>query len=1161
MLARCTRSWKALGILLVLPLALAIFTQPASLKRDNQGFVPLFNGKDLSGWSGDPDLWSVQNGEIVGNTEAKKIEKNSFLSTPRHYADFVLRIKVKLRNGNSGVQFRSERSPEHVVGGYQADIAEKNYFGMLYEERGRGILPYWKELTQEQREAIHGAAKQSDWNQYEITCQGTRVKMVLNGVETLDLDDPAGAREGFIALQLHVGDPMEVRFKDIEIKELPTDKNALLMPEFDKTRSERIGLDGERFRVPSGFSVEEVAPHDLTTSVINLTFDHLGRPVVGHEKEGVRILTDTDNDGKYDSQINFCEEVKRPMGLYFIAPGDMLVQAEGSEGPGLYRLTDTDADDKADTVTLLRKSDGGMGEHGPHAIVMGPDGYYYIIYGNHAHPIGDSSPSSPARDLAEDYLLPRYVDPRGHANSVMAPGGTIHRVSPDLETWEQVVAGFRNAYDFSIDLSGEMFTFDSDMEWDVGLPWFRPVRAIHCAPGGDYGWRTGSSKKPFYYLDTLPSLADVGRGSPVGTCIYQADIYPERYRGAFFMGDWSRGRIRVVLPEPAGASFTGDSLDFVVGEPLNVTDLDVGPDGLLYFTVGGRGTQGGLFRVNYSNPEPSTEPASPLLAVLDQPMPRSAWGKKALREAKAAMGNAWESELTKAARDRKNSPELRLRALEALQVLGPQPDESLLTKLAKDKSPEVRATAVYLLGTFPHDDVRKPLVKALGDKDALVARRAADALVRTGLNPDMRIRSSNSLVKRLLANLDRDDRHVRYASRLALTRVDRAAWSDAVLSDDITKRPHGAVEGLLALVMTHETVEEADAVFGQLASYAPAQMDDAVLIDYLRVIQMAYIRDAAKDDEGASRAAFAAEVGPHLLPRFPSANLDLNRELQIMVAHMQTPGAINALLAYATEDKPQKEQIHTIYCLRTITDGWTADQRTALVHWFDRGRDMAGAASMAGYINNLWESSLTILPEGERQVAEARKANALAQREAEALALVAAMDDGKKSAKSDLAQMSFQELSEYLEYDPMSYRADLNRGKRVFIKSRCASCHVFGSVGTGGGPDLSTVSSRFRRKDILESIMYPSKVVSDQYTGVDLVLDDFTNIIGMVAGENDAQLTVITIDGERIDVDKSKIMTREEAKGSVMPPGLMYTMDLGDLVALINYLEKGSDMK
>lgn len=180
-------------------------------------FQPLFDGKSLSGWQGDDAIWSVKDGLIVGTTEAKPIKKNTFLSTEKKYKNFVLKAKFKLRNGNSGIQIRSAQHPDHVVKGYQADIAEQRYMGILYEEGGRGILADVKP------EEVEKHIKPGEWNEYEITVDGPHIVQKINGFTTVDYTEKSdvGAKDGVIALQCHVGPPMLVHFKDIEIKELP----------------------------------------------------------------------------------------------------------------------------------------------------------------------------------------------------------------------------------------------------------------------------------------------------------------------------------------------------------------------------------------------------------------------------------------------------------------------------------------------------------------------------------------------------------------------------------------------------------------------------------------------------------------------------------------------------------------------------------------------------------------------------------------------------------------------------------------------------------------------------------------------------------------------------------------------------------------------------
>ena len=177
-------------------------------------FRALFNGKDLTGWvtPEDKSLFVVEDGEIVGRTKGD-LKKNEFLATDKPYGDFVLKAKVKFRNGNSGIQFRSKRTDEGVVSGPQADVAD-GYWGLLYEERGRGILERYPE------EKANELVKKGDWNEFVITAKGQHVTIDLNGTRVIDREDPQFDKDGIIALQVHVGPAMEVRYKDIEIKEL-----------------------------------------------------------------------------------------------------------------------------------------------------------------------------------------------------------------------------------------------------------------------------------------------------------------------------------------------------------------------------------------------------------------------------------------------------------------------------------------------------------------------------------------------------------------------------------------------------------------------------------------------------------------------------------------------------------------------------------------------------------------------------------------------------------------------------------------------------------------------------------------------------------------------------------------------------------------------------
>ncbi|KPK47284.1 MAG: hypothetical protein AMK72_08640 [Planctomycetes bacterium SM23_25] len=188
-------------------------------EETEEGFVPLFNGKDLSGWEGDKKLWIVEDGMLIGRSPG--IRHNDFLATTKEYGDFVLRFQIRLKpnNANSGVQFRSKRVPNsHEVSGYQADVGGA-WWGKLYDEARRG-----KVLAGPKPETIKQALKPDDWNDYEVKAVGPHVWLKINGTTTVDYTEPEPAekiaRSGIIAVQIHGGGPLEVRFRNIRIQEL-----------------------------------------------------------------------------------------------------------------------------------------------------------------------------------------------------------------------------------------------------------------------------------------------------------------------------------------------------------------------------------------------------------------------------------------------------------------------------------------------------------------------------------------------------------------------------------------------------------------------------------------------------------------------------------------------------------------------------------------------------------------------------------------------------------------------------------------------------------------------------------------------------------------------------------------------------------------------------
>jgi len=202
-------------IILFLTLAASLLAQvtPAESK---EGFRPLFDGKTLAGWDGDPRLWRVEDGAVFGSTEGVTLDANTFLIYQKqNFSNFHLKLQTKLRNHNSGIQFRSEAMPKWVVRGLQADMAEGNWWGCIYDERGtRGVMVNgWKGKAET-------VVRPDDWNDYEILANGDFIQLKVNGLVTAELRDTA-RMEGVLAFQLHRGPPMQARFRNIRIKELP----------------------------------------------------------------------------------------------------------------------------------------------------------------------------------------------------------------------------------------------------------------------------------------------------------------------------------------------------------------------------------------------------------------------------------------------------------------------------------------------------------------------------------------------------------------------------------------------------------------------------------------------------------------------------------------------------------------------------------------------------------------------------------------------------------------------------------------------------------------------------------------------------------------------------------------------------------------------------
>jgi putative heme-binding domain-containing protein len=371
----------------------------------------------------------------------------------------------------------------------------------------------------------------------------------------------------------------------------------------------RNEFEGGVFRLPPGFQVERLftVPREALGSWVSITFDDKGRLIASDQgNQGLCRITPSAGGDQPTKVERLGVKITAAQGL-LSAFGSLYLSVNGGPGSGLYRARDTDGDDRFDKVEKLTDIRGG-GEHGPHGLRLSPDGKsILIVCGNHTAPPDPIDASRVPRNWGEDLLLPRQWDANGHARGILAPGGYVARTDPEGKTWEIVSIGARNSYDMAFNAEGELFVSDSDMEWDMGMPWYRPTRVVHATSGSEFGWRSGTGKWPTYYVDSLPPLLNIGPGSPVGVTFGYGTRFPAKYQRALYLCDWTFGTIYALHLEPEGSSYRAVKEEFVSRAPLPLTDAAVGPDGALYFTIGGRGIQSELFRVTYVGKD-ATEP-------------------------------------------------------------------------------------------------------------------------------------------------------------------------------------------------------------------------------------------------------------------------------------------------------------------------------------------------------------------------------------------------------------------------------------------------------------------------------------------------------------------------------------------------------------------------
>ena len=665
-------------------------------------------------------------------------------------------------------------------------------------------------------------------------------------------------------------------------------------------------ISGQEFsgiRVPAGFRVELYADDELAHDIHSLTLDSRGRVVVSGPGY-VRILLDSDGDGRADRFQQFADgPATGSQGMYF--HGSSLLCA-GDGGLLLYR--DENSDDRADEDPQVFLKIAAGGEHHVHSIQRGPDGWWYVMAGNFAGVTSAyaTAATSPIRQPVS---------------------GTLLRLSPELRGGEIVADGFRNAYDFAFSGAGDFFTYDSDDERDISLPWYLPTQLFHILPASNAGYVTAGLKRPPTYPDMPPVPASFGRGSPTGVVCYRHEQFPAEYAGALFVQDWTLGRILCVPLKRQGAGWVSEPREFAVGQNqfgFAPTDMEVGPDGSLYVSVGGRGTRGSVYRIYYAGAGGGQQPVGggvrggELERVLSARQPNTAWSRAEwVPVAKRLSATVFRA----AAVDEGRSAAQRMRAIEILVELSGGLDAATGLALVSAGDSEVRARAAWAVGrTKPESPELSVLQRLLTDREASVRRAAVEAFSTATAVPVL-----NFLSLQLTALLSDSDRLVRLSAAQLVPRLD--AGQRAQLQSGL-----GDVRGLLwfylgLLQRSGEQSAEAARVAAQVLVDPANGLE--VRREAVRVLQLALGdtgavkgRPVMYDSYGPRKSleSLERELNP-LLPQlagvFPTGDVVLDRELIRVFAMVAPPNReiFDRLLGQLTDESLPQDDIHCLAAL------------------------------------------------------------------------------------------------------------------------------------------------------------------------------------------------------------------------------------------------------
>ena len=854
-------------------------------------------------------------------------------------------------------------------------------------------------------------------------------------------------------------------------------------------------------KIADGFTITEHAGPALANDIYTMHIDAKGRVVVAG-RGYVRELIPGKNGVAEVARELIPAPKDGPMGLLW--EGERLyIMSDG--GLQLYDgVTGTKPTTQKPQLMLKLKTGG---EHDAHAVKRGADGWLYVIAGNFA--------KVDQVKLAESSPIKKPI------------AGALLRISPDGANVECLADGFRNAYDFDFNLDGELFTYDSDNERCIGLPWYEPTRFYHVQRGGNYGWLAPQHgqfwRKPPYFPDVVTPIATVGRGSPTAVTCYCHSHFPKKYQGGFFIADWTFGKIWFVPLVKAGTTYIGKPEVFLESTGENgfaPTGMAVHPKtGELFISIGGRGTRGGVYKIAFTERIgqgellPRVERKHAFIPPLTKPIePETIANMNQIREVQLLLGDLGSSTAQGTFREGYSVrqpvlPDGAIALAKKISAAYPSGNADLdreltrtLAALGQPGNAYIKIAAQLSAKSDPLADVHHLMVLALlsGERNPTDRGRIADALVgldakfesqKLGRDRHWNLRMTEATTLLLQLDAELGPALVKHAAfgqsahgwLVNLPGIDGAAAAKKLIanakSDPNFVWTPGLIQRLKVLPLT-----EIRPLLNQLAT-KPGLLDSVIPL----------LAQAPHED---------ARTWFHMGLKSGSANI-----VKISAEGLIKLPSQNDSLAL----------IESIRVLRRFSDvKLDAPVRNAVTNLLNTISEQKLEANY-----EVWEAWLKKRHPG---IADQLKGN-----------------DGYDAAmwKKKLANVKWEE-------------GDAVQGKAVFTKASCAACH---SGGSSNGPSLEGITKRFSRDDLLTAILDPSREISPRYRTTNIYTLDGKNYEGIIIYDAPDGIILqvgadqtVRIAGETIDVKKP-------GKLSLMPAGLFDKLRDDEIAHLFAYLK------